>query len=236
MCESEQKETFRGYQVQRESWTIGGRSFDLAWPADMDVLLDSPQTQRRHEKDGYMPYWAQPWPASVLLAEAVLNGEQGEAREAIEIGCGIGLVALAAALMGWRVTASDYDEDALAFASLNAERNGVKLAHVERLDFRNPLLQPKYHYILGADLLYERRNCEPVARWIGSALKPDGMALLTDPNRTAAEPFIEHAKDARLQLELERIQTTAPAGLLTRGRLWRITRAMPCLGDDVQAG
>lgn len=183
-----------------------------------------------------MPYWAQPWPASVLLAEAVLRGERGGGREAIEIGCGVGLVALAAAMMGWEVTASDYDEDALAFVSLNADRNSVKLARVDRIDFRNPLPEPKYYYILGADLLYEKRNCQPVARWIGSALKRGGTALLSDPNRTAAESFVDHAKAVHLEPKIERIQTTAPAGLLTRGRLWRITHAMPCLGDDVQAG
>ena len=131
MSESDQGKTFRGYKVRRERWTIGGRSFDLTWPTDVDALLDSPRTQRRHDQDGYMPYWAQPWPAGVLLAEAVLQGERGGGREAIEIGCGIGLVALAAATMGWRVTAGDYDEDALAFVSLNAERNGVELASLE---------------------------------------------------------------------------------------------------------
>jgi len=223
MSESDYEKTFRGYQIRRECWTIGGKSFDLTWPADMDALLDSPETQRRHDQDGYMPYWAQPWPVSVLLAEVVLKGKQSNGAAAIEIGCGIGLVSLAAAMMGWQVTASDYDEDALAFAAINAQRNGVQLAGVERIDFRHPLPQPRYHLILGADLLYEQRNCEPVAQWIRSALAPGGVALLTDPNRTVAESFVDHAQKVGLQLQLERIQTTAPAGLLTRGRLWRVT-------------
>jgi 2-polyprenyl-3-methyl-5-hydroxy-6-metoxy-1,4-benzoquinol methylase len=183
-----------------------------------------------------MPYWAQPWPAGVLLAEAVLQGERGGGREAIEIGCGIGLVALAAATMGWRVTAGDYDEDALAFVSLNAERNGVQLASVERIDFRTPLPEPRYDHILGADLLYEARNCQPVARWIGSALRRGGTAVLSDPNRTAAESFVEHAEAAGLRLELEHVQTIAPAGLLTRGRLWRITHETPPAGGNVSTG
>jgi len=183
-----------------------------------------------------MPYWAQPWPVSVLLAEAVLKGRRGEERAAIEIGCGIGLVAMAAAIMGWKVTASDYDRDALAFVSLNAERNGVTLAGVERVDFRKRLPEPRYDFVLGADLLYEKRNCQPVARWIHSALKPGGEAVLSDPNRTAAESFIEHAQACGLQLELDRVQTTAPAGLLTRGRIWRITQAIPAKDVDIYAG
>src|SRR5437870_2493483 len=110
--------------VRREVWTIAGRRFDLSWPADMDALLDAAETQRRFKQDEYMPYWAQPWPGAVLLAQAVLSGPEGEGRRAIELGCGIGLVSIAAAMKGWSVLASDYEERALQFALLNAQHTG----------------------------------------------------------------------------------------------------------------
>ncbi len=216
---------FGGRALRRERWEIAGTFFDLAWPADMDALLDAPETQRRHNLDGYMPYWAQPWPSSVLLAEAVLGGEPGAGRSAIEIGCGIGLASLAALRMGWVVTASDYDEDALLFAMLNARTNGLRLAGVKSIDYREPLAEPAYDCVLASDLLYEQRCCEPVARWVASALRPGGFALLSDPNRTAAESFVDHAAAAGLLLEVRSVQTTAPAGLLHRGRIWRATKA-----------
>ena len=124
----ESVETFRGYEVRRSRWQIAGRPFELTWPADVDALLDLPETQKRFDRDEYMPYWAQPWPASILLTEAVLQGEPGEGRQAVEIGCGIGLVSLAAAMAGWSVVASDYDRDAMGFAELNAKRNDLALA------------------------------------------------------------------------------------------------------------
>jgi predicted nicotinamide N-methyase len=190
----------------------------------MDALLDDAGVQARHAVDGYMPYWAQPWPAAVLLAEAVLRGEDGAGRSAIEIGCGVGLVSLAAARAGWRVTATDYDADAVAFAALNAERNGLSLDGCRCLDYRSRTDGRTYDLVLGADLLYERRNAEPLAGWIASALAPGGAALVSDPNRSAAETFPETAYRAAFGVSVTPVETTSPAGLLTRGRIWRLTR------------
>jgi predicted nicotinamide N-methyase len=171
-----------------------------------------------------MPYWAQPWPSSVLLAEALLRGEPGEGRRAIEIGCGVGLVSLAAAAAGWSVIASDYDSDATAFAALNAERNHLTLAGAKRVDYRRPLDEPAYDCILGADLVYERRKCRPVAEWIASALKPAGQAVVSDPNRSAADQFPEHAAKLGMSVKTEAVETKHPEGLHIRGRIWRLTR------------
>jgi len=224
VSETGQQETFRGYLVRRERWTIGPETFEFCWPADMDVLLDDPRTEQRYEADGYMPYWAQPWPGAILLAEAVLRGEPGRGRPAIEIGCGVGIASVLAARMGWSITASDYDEDALAYVRLNAERNGVTLAGTAMVDFRVPPAIREYDLVLASDLLYEKRNCKPVARWIAAALNPGGLAMLSDPNRTAAESFVDHARAAGLALRMEPVESHTPAGLHHRGRIWYVTR------------
>lgn len=225
MSETAAQDTFRGYVVRREQWAIDGQAFEFCWPADMDVLLDDSRTGERYEADGYMPYWAQPWPGAVLLAEAVLRGEPGRGRPAIEIGCGVGIASVLAARMGWAVTASDYDEDALAYARLNAERNCGTLAGTAMIDFRVPPAVREYDLVLASDLLYEKRNCEPVARWIAAALNPGGLAMLSDPYRTAAESFVDHARDAGLALRMEPVESLAPAGLLHRGRIWYAKRS-----------
>jgi predicted nicotinamide N-methyase len=211
----------RGYPVRREVWSIRGRRFDLCWPADMDALLDDPETQRRNAADDYMPYWAQPWPGSILLAEIILDGAPGEGRTAIELGAGIGIASLAAAMMGWAVTTTDYDADAIAFAELNAQRTGVTLAGTALLDYRVPPEQA-WQLVLGSDLLYERKKCEPVARWIAAGLHAEGMALLSDPNRGAADDFPERCARLGLSCEMLPVESISPAGLQIRGRIWRV--------------
>lgn len=221
VSESGERESIRGYGVRREVWRLGGRPVDLTWPRDMDALLDAPETHERFKRNEYMPYWAQPWPASVLLAEHVLAGEPGGGRRAIELGCGVGLVSVAAALAGWRVTASDYDEDAVAFARLNAERNGVALEAARTVDFFQPA-DERYDLVLAADLLYERRLSEPLARWVAGGLARGGLALASDPNRSAADEFPAALAVHGLSAQAYEVSTTAPAGLVSRGRIWRI--------------
>lgn len=224
MSKTDPDQPVRGYAVRREVWHVGGRPIDLTWPEDMDALLDSWQTRERFARNQYMPYWARPWPAGVLLAEHVLAHEPGQGRRAIELGCGIGLVSVAAALAGWRVTASDYDEDALAFARLNAERNGVSLEAAEWIDFIEQPPTCQYDCVLAADLLYERRLSKPVAHWIALALAPGGYALASDPNRSAAAEFPEALAACGLVADKRDVATTGPAGRITRGRVWRISR------------
>lgn len=225
MSEIAGREVFRGYVVRRERWTIAGQPFEFAWPEDMDVLLDDPRTQERHNVDGYMPYWAQPWPGAVLLAEAVLNGEPGQGRSAVELGCGVGIVGVVAAYHGWSVTASDWDENALHYARYNAELNHVSLAGTAMIDFRYPPAVASYDLIIGSDLLYEKRNCEPLACWIAAALHPGGVAMLSDPYRTAADSFPDHVRAAGLIIRMDRVESLAPAGLANRGRIWYVSRA-----------
>lgn len=213
---------YLGYTVRSETWRIGGQTFHLTWPADIDGLLDRPDVQQRFSKDQYMPYWAQPWPAAVLLAEAILAGENGQGRQAVELGCGIGLVSLAAAKMGWSITASDYDEHAVAFARLNIANNNMRLAAARMIDFRLPPESSAYERVFGADLTYERRNAEPLARWLASALKPGGEAWLSDPNRSAGDEFPSRAQSLGLKVDVRPVESTSPVGLLHRGRIWRV--------------
>lgn len=219
-----QPEERLGYHVQRKRWSIGGRSIVLVSPADVDALLDLPSTHERFRRDEYMPYWAQMWPASALLAEHLLAGGPGAGREALEIGCGLGVVSIAAAMAGWRVTASDYDQDAVAFAELNAAENQVQLAGARVQDYRETPDSPDWDMVFGSDLLYERGKCEPVARFLAAALRSGGEAILSDPNRSAADGFAGIAESLGLSVSCREAETTAPAGLLSRGRIWSLKR------------
>jgi predicted nicotinamide N-methyase len=215
-------ETFLSYPVRRESWTIAGERFDLMWPADMDAILDDPRTRERFARDEYMPYWAVPWPSAMLLADYVLTRHGGQGGRAIELGCGVGLASIAAARAGWSVTATDWDADALKFAEENARANGVSLAGVSALDWRESFEGEPFDLILASDVLYERRNLEPVARWIRSAIAAGGTALVSDSNRSSAEGFADAAVVAGLAVERLPRELTPPGGLVIRGTIYRL--------------
>jgi predicted nicotinamide N-methyase len=78
----------------------------------------------------------------------------------VELGCGLGLPSLVAAARGAEVTALDWAEDAVVLLRRNAARNGLTLVS-EVHDWRQPLTRT-FDVAVAADVLYERRNVEPV--------------------------------------------------------------------------
>ena len=81
---------------------LPGRELGLLAPRDGDALL----SQEAFERDEFLPYWAELWPSALALARVVARRPL-TGRRVIELGCGLGLPALAAALAGGRVLATD---------------------------------------------------------------------------------------------------------------------------------
>ena len=122
----------------------------------------------------------------------------------LELGCGLGLPSLAAALRGADVLATDWAEDAIELLRCNAERNGVEL-RAERVSWSEPealLRDAPWDIVLGADLLYEERNAEQLA-----ALLPrlGGEVLLAEPGRPYANEFLERFRAEQIAERIYRL-------------------------------
>jgi predicted nicotinamide N-methyase len=139
-----------------------------------------------------MPYWAELWPSGLALARALPTRLEG--LRVVELGCGLGVPSLAAAARGAEVTALDWAEDAVALLRRNASRNRIGLTAVQA-DWRS--FAGSYDLVLGADLLYERRNVEALIELMPS-LAPE--VLLGEPGRPYAAEFFELAA-SRWELE-----------------------------------
>lgn len=168
----------------------GGRRFELAGPADPDSLLDHPDLEARFEADGYMPYWADLWPAARMLAARMLTEPPPTVgAELLEIGCGLGLAGIAAGTVGWSVTFSDYDADARRFAEHNASAHGLTDFRVIDLDFRRPPAR-RFPMVIASDVLYEERLRGPMVAFLAAALLPGGRALVADPDRRGVRDWL----------------------------------------------
>lgn len=78
------------------------------------------------------PFWAFAWPGSQLIARFILdNPELVRGRRVLDVACGCGLAAIAAAMSGASdVQANDIDPMALTATTLNASLNDVSIASV----------------------------------------------------------------------------------------------------------
>lgn len=160
-------------------------------PHDVAALIDAERFER---EDEYLPYWAELWPSGLALARE-LDGRPLRGRRVVELGCGLGLPSLVAARAGARVLATDWSPEALELLERNSARNGVDL-RTAVVDWREPgrlLAEAPWDLVLGADLLYEERNVEPLLDLLP---RLGGEAWIADPGRSTAERFFAAAGPA----------------------------------------
>jgi predicted nicotinamide N-methyase len=168
---------------------LDGRDLRLLRPRDAEALLD----EEAFERDEFMPYWAELWPSSLALARYVAPRALRGART-LELGCGLGLPSIAAAIAGGRVLATDWSADAVAMTATNAERNDVAIETLV-CDWNHPaplLERAPWDLVLAADILYESRNVDPLLDLLPRLARE---VWLADPGRATAEPFLELARE-----------------------------------------
>jgi len=176
---------------------IGPHRFRLWTPTDPDELLtalESPEAAAHpHLAD---PYWAKLWPAAPLLAEAIVRQPSRKGTQVLELGCGSGLVGIAALACGLDVTFSDYVPLTIELALENAARNGFKTARGLLLDWHRPVDWPRCEFslIVGADVTYDRTNLDALLNVVEKLLSPAGEAWFGDAGRSPAEDFVARAR------------------------------------------
>jgi predicted nicotinamide N-methyase len=188
-----------------ETVELAGRPLTLLRPASAEELID----EQAFDDDEFLPYWAELWPSGVALARAVAGFDLRGSR-VLELGSGLGLPSLAAALRGADVLATDWADDAVELLRLNAARNRLEL-RVEQVRWDDAALlldEAPWTLVLGADLLYELRNADQLLELL-PRLGAD--VLLADPGRPFAKGFLERAATRW------RIETTPDAELPSGG-------------------
>jgi predicted nicotinamide N-methyase len=164
---------------------VDGLSLSILRPQQAEALL----SEEAFEHEEFLPYWAELWPSSLALARVVRRRDVRSLR-VLELGCGLGVPSIVAALGGARVLATDWSPEALEVAAANAERNRADVdtelaswADSDRLERQAP-----WDLVLGADLLYEQRNVDQLL-----ALLPrlGGEILLAEPGRPPSVRFFE---------------------------------------------
>ncbi|MBI4719210.1 MAG: methyltransferase domain-containing protein [Planctomycetes bacterium] len=216
---------FRGHSVEHGNISFAGLPFRIARLKDAAALLDEPDFAQRFVEEDRAPYGVELWPGALMLAEHILNGEDGHGRSALELGCGLGLVSLAAARKGWHITATDYEPIPLEFARYNAALNDAPVAAFELLDWNHPPVGRRVERIFGADILYQLVDHEPILRCIAALMAPGGSAWLSDPFRGVADRVAALAEAHGFQvLLLPAIACAGSKESAIQGRLFVLTR------------
>ncbi len=215
----------RKFETATETVTVGtatyARDFTLFKPANADHLI----SEADYVMDERLPYWADLWPSARVLAGALLE-MKGDGRTLLEMGCGLGLDTLAAMAAGFSVTATDYYEDAIHIARLNASRN---LGHEPRIRMVNWRAWPAdigtFDVVMAADVLYEKEYATLVGDCIARALAPHGEAIVADPGRLALPTFLDHLETVGLRVASKREVPYEAGPIKQRIQLLRLVRS-----------
>jgi ETFB lysine methyltransferase len=179
------QELERRFVVSHTTVEMPGGAVDVMHPENTDALISEEDMVR----DDRLPYWADIWPSSRVLARQ-LAGETGDGRTLLELGAGLGLVAIGAMRAGYDVLASDYYDDALLFTAANAWRTLRREPRMRMVDWRDlPADLGVADRVVAADVLYEDRYPPLVANVIAKTLASQGVATIADPGRPMVEAF-----------------------------------------------
>ena len=164
----------------------------LTRPRDADALL----SEEQFEHEEFLPYWAELWSSGVALAHDVSRRALRGA-PVLELGCGLGLPSIAAALAGGRVLATDWSPDAIHATRENARRNGVEVeTAVVAWGAPEPILErAPWRWVLASDVLYEQRNVDLLLELLPRLVDRSCEVLIADPRRSPAERFLERAQE-----------------------------------------
>ena len=183
---------------------LPGREVALLAPRDGEALL----SEEAFEHEEFLPYWAELWPSAMALARAIARRPL-TGRRVIELGCGLGLPAIAAALAGGRVLATDWSPDSVeitrATRSATARRSTPPSTAGTRP--REPL-GPPWPLVLASDVLYEARNVPELLDLLPRLTAASGEVWLADPGRAPAAGFLE---DAAATWRIDAIPHDGPA-------------------------
>jgi ETFB lysine methyltransferase len=211
----------RRFRTTVQDAVVGDRTYSIFKPANADDLIK----EEDFVKDERLPYWADVWPSSIILAGKLLE-LRGKGGSALELGCGVGLSTLAATSAGFDVLSTDYYEDALDVTRANVFRNLGKVGRTRLVDWRHlPADLGAFDLVFASDVLYEKEYAELLPGILDRVLAGDGIALIADPGRVAAPIFLEGCDAKGLTVRDKETRPFAAGEIRQQIDIYRIGRA-----------
>ncbi len=156
-----------------------------------------------------LPWWAKIWEPSFVLANFMGHQPVDKNQRILEIGAGLGLVGVYAAMCGHNVTISDIDDDALLFARANALLNGCYHVPVVKLDWRMPYYGKPYNMVIGSEVVYDRKTYDILVDFLDNILAPNGVTILAK-NKDLKTPLFFQKLVRKFKFKEKVIKLTGP--------------------------
>ena len=183
------------YPLKNTEICLNNKKYQLTVVDDPDRYLEK-LSKEDDEGTLFLPYWTYLWESSIGLAQHLSdNGTTLFNKRILEIGCGYGLAGIVATQFGARVTFTDFEHDALQFARHNSLLNETSAGTYVQMDWFAPCFQNRFDVVLGADVIYEKQNWDPIIELLHTLLELKGIAIFSEPNRKNADGFFKLVRE-----------------------------------------
>ena len=162
-----------------------------------DLIVKMLVPQAEEESGTRITFWWGITTSAVALSRSLQGLGSLSGKNAIELGCGLGLSGVTAGLLGAHVTFTDYVPAALEFAKKNALINGLRPEDMRfrAFDWEQPEEFEQFDLVLGAEILYEYFFHGHLLHVLEHVLKPGGSIVLADRKRLAVSRFLGRLRD-----------------------------------------
>lgn len=141
------------------------------------------------------PFWVKLWDSAMILAYTLHGLPQAEGKRLLEVGAGLGAPGLAAAVNGFDVTITDYEDIILDFERVSAAASGLSNVKCEMLDWLAPPEMEQFDVLAGAEVLFREEFFQPLLNVFNAYLKPGGVIFLAhDAKRQSLPKFLKLAE------------------------------------------
>ena len=180
---------YKEYETETTEVVVNGRKFQILRPKFLDGFINT------HDVFHEFPLWAKIWQAAWVLADYLAGMPVKAKKQFLELGAGIGLVSVAAAAFGHRITMSEHNYDALQFARANALINECPRLPIVDLDWNRPQSPGRFDYIVASEVTYKKEDCPLLEKLLKAFLKPDGEVILAGEMRKSSMDFYKELEN-----------------------------------------
>jgi predicted nicotinamide N-methyase len=189
-------------EIERITVPIGALSIVIEGARDFERLLDFYAREHAGDTD-LIPYHGVLWPSGLALAKYLDRRFPSLAGvRVVELGCGLGLPSVVAALKGARVLATDYHPDNERFLRRNSELNRVEIEY-RALSWRDPPAGLQFDLVLASDVVYERQSPGPLTACAAGFCAPGGRIILSDPGRNHLQVAVSRFEELGFRTQFE---------------------------------
>jgi predicted nicotinamide N-methyase len=186
------KQLSRKYELDFEAVPVKGKLLHFLHVADIEPLVKGKDVFEHAEE---FPFWVKIWEASVMMANFMASLKPEPGQRILELGAGLAVPGIAAAIGGHNVTVTDYEDEILDFVRVSSLVNEChENVTTARLDWLDPDVEGlgKFDIIIGSEILFHEKFFAPLYKVINSLIAENGIVFMAhNRERRSLAPFLK---------------------------------------------